>query len=509
MQSRTAKSLKNIKYSLIGQAINIIIVFFARIVFIKTLSTEYLGLGNLFTNILTILSLTELGFSTAMSYQLYKPLSENDTERIKSLLKYYKKVYSIIGLSIIIFGLLLLPVYPFFIQKIPDIPNINFIYLLFVINSAISYFCSYKRLLVISDQQKYIDVIYKYVAFMIQNIIQIIILYLTHNYILFLAIQILSTLLYNILVSLKANKMYPYLKEEVNNTISLKEKKEIKNNVGAMFYHKFGGVVLNSSDNIIISKYLGLYINGLYSNYYLIISSLNTIITQLFNSIIASIGNLNTINDKNKMTDVFKKIFFANFVIYNICCCCLLNLFNPFIELWIGKDFLLNEFTVIILVINFCVFGMRRSMMAFREATGNYRRDKYSPIVESVINIITSIIFVKLCGLAGVFIGTIISSLCTNFWLEPLVVSKESFKLRIGEYYSLYFKYLIVIVFSSALSHLICKMFPLEGLLNLITSGAVSVIFPIIIIIGFYRKNDNYIFYKKMINKVFLKRITK
>ena len=509
MKSRTANSIKNIKYSLIGQALNIVIVFIARIVFIRILSAEYLGLSNLFTNILTILSLTELGFSTAMSYQLYKPLSENDTERIKSLLKYYRKVYNLIGLSIIVLGLLLLPIYPFFMQEIPDIAYLDLIYLLFVINSAISYFCSYKRLLIISDQKKYIDIIYKYSSFMLQNIIQIIVLFVFHDFILFLVIQVLFTFFYNISVSLKANKMYPFLKERVVVPITTKEKKEIKSNVKAMFYHKFGGVVLNSSDNIIISKYLGLYVNGLYSNYYLIISSLNTIITQLFNSIIASIGNLNTINNKHKMTSVFKKLFFANFFIYNICCCCLLNLFNPFIELWVGKEYILGDFTVIVLVINFCIFGMRRSMMAFREATGNYKVDKYSPIVESIINIIFSIIFVKIYGVAGVFIGTIVSSLCTNFWLEPLVVSNESLTFKLKDYFSVYFKYLIIIFFSAITSHYICNCFLYGGILRLIIIGTISFLYPTFIMAILYRKNENYLFYKRILKKMLKKRVIK
>ena len=506
MKSRTMYSIKNIKYSLIGQMINIIVVFVARIIFIKILSAEYLGLSNLFTNILTILSLTELGFTTAMSYQLYRPISENNTSAIKTLLSYYKKIYNYIFLSIIILGLLSLPIYPFFIQEIPQIENIDLIYILFVINSAASYLFSYKRLLIVSDQQKYIDTFFKYFIFLIQNVIQIIVLYITHNYILFLVIQIISTLSYNILTSLKANKMYPYLKEKERKIISNKDKNEIKKNVSSMFFHKFGGIVLNSSDNIIISKYLGLYINGLYSNYYLIISSLNAIITQLFNSLVASIGNLNTINNKIKMTNVFKKIFFANFFIYNICCCCLLNLFNPFIEIWVGESFLLSEFTVIILVINFYVFGMRRSMMVFREATGNYSKDKISPIIESIINIIVSIVFVKICGVAGVFIGTIVSSLCTNFWLEPLVVSNESFTLKLMDYFKIYFKYLIVVVISISISYFTCKCISSGSIISLVIKGLISFTIPVIVIILLFRRSEEYLFYKKTIANLFKKK---
>ena len=502
MKSRTKYSIKNIKYSLIGQLINIVTIFVSRIIFIKILSAEYLGLSNLFTNILTILSLTEMGFTTAMSYQLYKPISENNKNSIKTLLSYYRKIYNLIGISIIILGLLTLKVYPFFMQEIPDIKNLDVIYLLFVFNSAVSYFYSYKRLLVVSDQQKYIDTFYKYLTFLIQNILQIIILYLTHNYILFLVIQIISTLFYNILVSIKANKLYPYLKDKKINKISEKEKNEIKYNVKSMFFHKFGGIVLNSSDNIIISKYLGLFINGLYSNYYLIISSLNSIITQLFSSLVASIGNLNTTNDKSKMTDIFEKIFFANFIIYNICCCCLLNLFNPFIRLWLGEKYLLSNFTVIILVINFYVFGMRRSMMSFREATGNYHKDRFSPVVEAIINIFVSILFVKKFGVSGVFMGTIISSLCTNFWLEPLIVSKKSLTITLKNYFIKYFNYLIVLILSTMFSYYICTFISVSPIIALLLKALISVLIPILFIVIIYRKDNSMIYYKNFIKKI-------
>ena len=386
-ERRTDKSIKNIIYAIVGQFFGIGISLISRLVFVKILSSEYLGLSSLFTNILTILSLTEMGFGTAMAFELYKPIAKNDKEKIKYLMKLYKKIYIIIGISIIILGIITIPVYPNLINERPNIENLDLIYMLFVLNTAFSYFVAYKRLLIISDQNRYIATAYRYGFYIAMNVMQIIELVLFKNYILYLIIQVLFTLLENIGISIKANKMYPYLKDKEVKEVAKRDKKHLMQNVKALFFHRFGGVVLNSTDNIVISKVLGLNWVGLYSNYYLITNALNTILNQVFSSVVASIGNLNTSNTREKMTDTFNKIFFANVWIYAVVCSALLVLINPFIEIWLGRDYIISFGTVIVLVVNYFVYGMRRPAMAFREATGNYRKDWYSPIIEAVINI--------------------------------------------------------------------------------------------------------------------------
>ena len=293
-ERRTDKSIKNIIYALVGQFFGIGISLISRSIFVKILSSEYLGLSTLFTNILTILSLTEMGFGTAMAFELYRPIARNDKEKIKSLMKLYKKIYIIIGTSIIILGIITIPIYPHLINERPNINNLDLIYMLFVLNTAFSYFAAYKRLLIISDQNRYIATTYRYGFYIVMNVMQIIELVLFKNYILYLIIQVLFTLLENIGISIKANKMYPYLKDKEVKEVAKRDKKHLMQNVKALFFHRFGGVVLNSTDNIVISKVLGLNWVGLYSNYYLITNALNTVLNQVFSSVVASIGNLNT-----------------------------------------------------------------------------------------------------------------------------------------------------------------------------------------------------------------------
>lgn len=505
-ERRTDKSIKNIIYALVGQFFGIGISLISRLVFVKILSSEYLGLSSLFTNILTILSLTEMGFGTAMAFELYKPIAKNDKEKIKSLMKLYKKIYIIIGISIIILGIITIPVYPNLINERPNIENLDLIYMLFVLNTAFSYFVAYKRLLIISDQNRYIATAYRYGFYIAMNVMQIIELVLFKNYILYLIIQVLFTLLENIGISIKANKMYPYLKDKEVKEVAKRDKKHLMQNVKALFFHRFGGVVLNSTDNIVISKVLGLNWVGLYSNYYLITNALNTILNQVFSSVVASIGNLNTSNTREKMTDTFNKIFFANVWIYAVVCSAFLVLINPFIEIWLGRDYIISFGTVIVLVVNYFVYGMRRPAMAFREATGNYRKDWYSPIIEAVINIFVSIVMAKYIGLAGVFIGTIISSLCTNFWLEPFVICKKSLKINLKQYFLMYLKYALVVLIIVIVTYIVTALITIGGLCGLIIRGIISVVIPILILILIYFKNEYFKYYIAMFKRKILKK---
>ena len=279
---RTKNSIINLVVALIGQLTGIIISFFARLIFIRLLGSEYLGLNGLFTNILTILSLAELGIGSAIIFSLYKPLAQNNKSVIKSLMNLYKVTYRIIGITIIILGFIFLPFYKYLINDIPQIPYLDLIFLMFVLNTAVSYFFSYKKSLIICDQKRYITIIYKYFYYFLLNFIQIIILLLTKNYLLYLVIQIFFTIIENISLSHKANKLYPYLKEKNIEPLNKDIKKEIKRNISAMMRHKLGGMVVNSTDNILISKFIGLTAVGIYSNYYLIINAFQLIFNKFF-----------------------------------------------------------------------------------------------------------------------------------------------------------------------------------------------------------------------------------
>lgn len=504
---RTKSSIKNLFFAMTGQSAALIISFFSRIAFMQVLGTEYLGLNGLFTNILSILSLVELGIGPAMTFSLYKPLAENDTEKVKSLMRLYKKAYISIGIVILIFGIIITPFLEVFIKTNPNIPYIHLIFLLFVLNAAISYFYSYKRSLIISDQKRYIATIYRYSFFVLLNIIQIIVLYLTHDFILFLVCQIIATFVENIIVSKKADKLYPFLKEKTVRKLDKPTFSEITRNVRAMLAHRLGGVVVNSTDSLIISKFVGLVGVGLYFNYQLIINALNLITSQVFASITASVGNLGATEEEDKKRFIFNITFFINFWIYGFISICLVVLVNPFVELWIGKDYRLNINIVSIVIFNFYLTGMRKGVLTFRDALGIYWYDRHKPIFESIINLIVSLILVRELGMIGVFIGTTISTLTTSFWVEPYVLYKYGFKSSVIPFFSKYTLYTIVTVIACIITIIVTNMFYEVTIINFIIQLFICIVIPNIIFLLLFHRTDEFRYLYNLISKLVFKKI--
>lgn len=500
---RTKNSLKNLLFAFIGQFIGIVVSFISRMFFIRTLGEEYLGLNGLFTNILTMLSLFELGVGTAINFSLYEPLAKNNREKVKSLMNLYKKSYTIIGIVILIVGSLFTPFLSFFIQEMPDIDNIEYIYILFVLNTSISYFFSYKRSLLISDQKRYIATLYRYIFYIIVNIIQIIILLFTKNYYFYLIAQIVCTLLENIYVSKYADKIYPYLKDKNITDLEQSDKKDIKKNIIAMLFHRIGGIAVSATDNIIISKYIGLVYVGIYSNYYLVISALNTIISQIFNSIVASIGNFAVTESKKKLSSLFENVFFINFILYSFTSICLMILFNDFITLWIGKEYIFDENIILVIVISYYLTGMRKSTITFKEALGLYWQDRYKAIFEALINLSVSLILVNKIGIIGVFIGTIISTISTCFYIEPIILYKYGFDEKPTKYFIKYFIYTFIFVCIYICTRFIVNiLFHNLNIYSFIGKIIICIIIQTIIYILIFRKRREFKYLSDLIKKI-------
>lgn len=498
--SRTKNSAINITASIVGQLFGVAISFVTRIFFIRALGSEYLGLNGLFTNILTVLSLAELGVGSAITYSLYEPLAKKDQKKCLMLMQLYKKIYAVIGVAITVIGISITPLLPFLINDIPAIENINLIYLLFVLNTATSYFFSYKRNLIIADQKRYIATIYRYGVYFLLNVAQIIYLLIAKDYIGFLIIQIISTLLENILVSRRANKMYSFLTNKEKIPLDKDTKKDIIKNTKALMMHKVGGTIVSSTDNILLSSLVSLNAVGLYSNYYMVINGLNLFLTQIYNSIIPSIGNLWSTSNNEKKIAIFKKVNFMSFWIFCFVCTTLLCVYNDFIELWVGKEYLFPIDIVIILVINFYLTSMRKPVIAFRDASGLFYKDRWKSIIESIINLIASIALASNFGTLGVFIGTFISSITTCVWVEPYILYKYGFHISPKQYFVDYAKKTILFTIICLIFYVLCSAIKIPSLLlALVVKIAVCIIGINIIMILIYRKNDEYKFFCKKI----------
>lgn len=488
---RSENSIKNIVVNIGSQLFSILLSFLCRTVFIWTLGEAYLGVSGLFSNILSILSLAELGVGTAITFSMYQPLARNDRKKIGALMGLYKKSYHIIGGIVAVAGLAFAPFYRFFISNPPDIPNLTLIYLLYVFNTVITYFLSYKQTIINADQKNYITVLYQYGFSIVQNVVQIVILFQTKNFILYLGVQILFSFFTNFFLAKKADKMYPYMKKYEKETLSKEDKLPILNNVKAMFMHRIGGAVVNGTDNILISKFFGLASVGIYSNYFLITNTLNGLTSQIFNGITASVGNLGAVENNEKSYDIYLSIHFAGFWIFSFCSISLFCLFNPFILLWTGRNLLLAVPIVFLIVLNFYVTGMRQATLTFKNAFGLFWYDRYKALAEAAVNLATSIILAQHLGIAGIFLGTFISMMTISFWVEPLVLFRHGFHRSVVPYFTRYAFYAVLAFAAGFLTWYCCSLTGAHSFQSFVMKCIICLVVPnTLFLLVFYKSKE-------------------
>jgi len=439
--SRTYNSLRNFIFGFGARIFQYILSFATRTIFIKLLATEYLGVNGLFSNILSILSLAELGIGGSFSALLYKPLHERDTEKLKSLMNAYRKAFILVASTVGVIGLGLLPFLNIIIKDV-NIENIGLIYIMFLTGSVVSYLCTYRISLIIADQKAYIYTLYSQIVIFLQYVLQIAVLLLTRNFILYLSIQIAGSIGINVLMFHKAGKMYPFLKGKADK-LDAETRKDLFKKINASVYHHVGYVVLTGTDNVVISTFIGVSWVGIYSNYLMLIGVITAFTKLFFNAIVSSVGNLTVSTDNDTAHMVFKRIQFMNFLIVGLFSICLYILLNPFINLWIGREYLLDDYIVFLIVAMFYLGydGIKGCVSIFKDTTGLFYNDRYSPLAEAIINIVLSVILVQKIGIAGAFLGTIIATLATNIWVEPYVVYKHFFRMPLTHYFLKLFKY--------------------------------------------------------------------
>lgn len=508
--NRTSNSLKNSFSSLLSNIVAIIVGFIAQALFLKILNTEYLGLNGLFTNVLTMLSFFELGIGNAIVFYMYKPLAENNVEKIKQLMNFYKKSYRIIALIVFSIGMLLLPFIKYLVNDVNIDINIYIVYFLFLLSTVVSYLMVYKRNMLYADQKNYyINIIHCFYLVLL-NISQLIFLAITKNYYLYLIIKICCQILENVVITILVNNLYPYINESNNLKLDKETEKNIFQKVKALIFHKVGYIIINGTDNIIISKFFGLVAVGLYSNYYLIINSVFTMFSQAITSLTASVGNLLVNCDSTKSFNIFKKIRFINFIVSTFCATCVLCLIQPFITIWIGKEYLLDKIILFVLVFNLFQKLQRCTYMTFKDSAGIWEEDRFVPIIESLLNIIFSILLLKIFGLAGVFLGTIVSGLALWCYSYPKFVYKKIFSRSYFEYacetlnYIFIFCIIVFITYISTNLYLFSNSF-----VQLIFNGCLCLIIPFVLISIIFRKHEEYKYFLELIKKILFKIMNK
>lgn len=442
--SRLVSTRKNAQWSLINNVVTSLLNFLNRTVFIYTIGSLYLGVNGLFSNVLSLLSLTEMGVGTAINFSLYKPLAEGDNEKVKSLMHFYRKTYRVIALLVLCFGLLLLPALKFLIKGGEGIEHKNFIYLIFLFSTVSSYLISYKQVLISADQKNYVVDNFNSFFNILVFFVQFVSLVIWKNYYVYLIINFIFGLIKNISLNIYITSKYEYLKDKDIKPLEEKEKKTIFEKIKALMLHKVGEVCIYQTDNLIISAFIDVAVVGLVTNYTLITNSVNKIVMALFNAATASFGNLLVTEEKDKVLKVFKVYNYLGFLFYAWISVILWFLITPFIRIWIGNNMVVESNVIMLLIINFFLTGMRIPLQNIKTVAGIFEQDKWVPIVQSIINLVVSIVGVHYFGLLGVYIGTFASSMLPNIY-RPVVVYKYAFGTSAISYFRDYLKYIIII----------------------------------------------------------------
>lgn len=501
--TRTENSTKNIYTGLINQLLILIFRFVTRTVFIKYLGEAYLGINGLFSNILNLLSLADLGIGTALVYSLYKPIVDKNEERQNIIVKYLKKVYFCIGLVIVAIGLCLLPFLNLIIKEEVNFINIYIVFLIYIFQTASSYlfFASNNEFLG-ANQKKYISNQIGNIITIVSNIVQIIVLVLFKNFYIYLITITFFNIFQTYLISKKAKEMYPFIKKKANGCLTKDEKKNIFKDCGSLLVYRINYVVLTATDNIIISKYLGLAVVGLYSNYVLVTNSIVNILGTFFSSITASIGNLHASNEKDKDYFIFKLVNFITVVCFGVFSVCIYNLINDFITIWIGEKFLLPMTFVFILSVNLYIEGLRQLLSTYRTGYGLFRQAKFIPLFGMIVNVVVSIILVQKIGVFGVLLGTLISNLVSFMWYDPYTIYKNVFKKSPLEYYLTNIFYLILFIALGFICNTVCKIIVIKGILGFIIHGIICVSIPSVFILLMYCNSEYGKYLKVMLKKI-------
>lgn len=442
---RTRRAVIN---GLSGLMVNLPVILLGLVyqrVFIEKLGADYLGISGLFTNIISMLSIAELGIGTAIVFHLYEPIAEKDNKRINELVNYYRNCYfKVVGLILFI-GLIIMGMLPYLTGTVNLKENLTIIYLLFLLDCVASYCFVYKQSILNADQHNYLINIGLMFCRSLTYISQMIFLQFSKNYYIFLIIGIILRLCNNLVLGKVTDKKYPDIKE--CRKYQLKDQEiigDISKKIKASIFHRVGSFIVVGSDNILISILCGIQTVGFYSNYNMIISALKSIVTQCFSAITSSVGNLLVTTEHTYQYKIYCNIHYLNYIMASFVSLCLWGLMDSWISVWIGSGWLLARGALFIITVNLFLMLMRNTMNVFKEAAGIVYEDRYVPVIESVVNLVCSILFFKFFGLAGIFLGTVCSNLVLHLYSYPYFVYHRVFHRPYKQYYAIFTKGLLL-----------------------------------------------------------------
>ena len=490
---RTKNASRNIIFGSILKIYQIVVPFLMRTVMIYFMGVQYLGLNSLFTSILQVLNLTELGVGSAMVYSMYKPIADDDTRTICALIRLYRLYYRIIGSVIAVIGGILTPFIPYLVKS--DLPTELNIYVLYLFNlgaTVLSYWLfAYKSALFHAHQRLDVTSKITLVTNTIQYAIQLIIVIFLKDYYLYVLAFLLTQALTNIVTAVAATKKYP--EYEPRGKLTSQAVKEINQRIRDLFTSKIGAVIVNSADTVVISAFLGLTVLAVYQNYYYILTSIIGLVATIFSACTAGIGNSVIVETKEKNFNDLKKFTFLIVWISGFCTCCLLCLYQPFMEIWVGKELMLEFSAVICFCVYYFVYEINQLLNTYKDAAGIWHEDRFRTLVTALSNLIMNLIMVQFWGIYGVLLSTVLSTLFVGMpWLLHNLFSVLFEPKQLSDYLKSLVQYVIVVLFSCISCYVICQFINLNVWINLILRVVVCSIVPNVIYLFVYHKNAEF-----------------
>lgn len=457
IKSRTENLKRNIIVGFIAQFGTLVLSFVGRKLFISYLSVEYLGINGLYTNILSVLSLAEFGLGSVVSYSLYKPVAENNESLTRALVNYFQKLYLIIAGVIGVFGISLIPFLKYIVKSDLSESELIIYYVLLLISTISTYFVAHRVALLAAHQENRTQKFIALITAFAQQIIHIGVLILYPNYVIYIASTVICTLISNYFLVRVTSKKYGILKIKDMHPISF-DKQEIIRNVKSSGLYKLSIVLINSTDNILISVIVSITAVGLYSNYCVVIVALQAFISIVSSSLINGIGNLHTERNVGRIRSIFDLLVLGYHFVASYCMISMFFIFNDFITIWLGKDFLLETEVVFAIAVNFYLTNLTTPIWSFREATGQFHKSKYIMLLCAVVNIALSIFLGLSFGVFGILIATTLSKLLTMFWYEPRILFNHVFFAKQKSYWIQQIRYFTCSVICFVLCAFLSRM---------------------------------------------------
>lgn len=490
--SRTQNSIRNIAFGAINRIVSILFPFIVRTIFIHYLGEEYLGLNSLYSSLLQVLNLADLGFASAIVASMYKPIAEGDVLKVSALMNLYRKIYKAIGFILLSIGLILTPFVDKLIQGSPpnDI-NIYILWILYLLNTVISYlFFAYKVSLINAHQRNDITEKIGALCKIIVSILQIVVVVAFKSLYLYVLLTVINSIIYNLWCSYECNKRFPQY--SCHGTLDSETRKGITKNIGALALQKMGNTVSISLDSIVISAFLGLTAVAIYGNYYYIVSAIAIFANLIYSSITASIGNSIVAETPEKNLRDLRKFFFLNTWFVGWCCICFLCIFQDFMIVWMGENLLLEISIVLLLIVRFYFEQIRKVVLTYKDAAGMWWADKWRPVVGCILNLTLNIILVKTIGMAGVMLSTIISYALVEMPWETHVLFKHYFKNAERHYYTEMIIATLGIIVAGLVTYTVCELISINHITAILIKLAICIFLPNAIFILLNYRNKEF-----------------